>query len=126
MAHILVVDDDHGFRRAVSKMLRRMGHQVDEAANGLAAIEVIEARAVDLILTDINMPEMDGIEVIRAIRETRPGIRVIAISGGGMLPSDLLLSNADMLGADATIAKPFEADELVASVAALLADSAGR
>ena len=120
MAWILVVDDDEELRRGVSQFLRRVGHEVDEAANGLPAMRIVEEHPVDLVLTDINMPDMDGIEVITTLSDIRPAVRVIAMSGGGRLPSSLLLMNADMLGAVSTISKPFELSVLRAAVDAAL------
>jgi len=120
MAWILVVDDDEALLRGVVEFLRRLGHHVDEAVDGVAAIKAVESDPVDVVLTDINMPEMDGIEVITTLRRVRPAVRVIAMSGGGMLPSDLLLGNAELLGAVSTLSKPFELDELKEVVEAAL------
>jgi CheY-like chemotaxis protein len=120
MAWILVVDDDKEFLRGVSKLLRHVGHRVDVARDGLGALTILREHAIELVLTDINMPEMDGIELIRTLHETRPGVGVIAVSGGGRLSSHLLLSNAEMLGADATLDKPFEAPDLIGLVDSVL------
>ena len=119
MAIILVIDDEKAVRDTMRRLLERQGHEVREAANGREALKA--APDYDLVITDINMPEMDGIEVIMALAERRPGLPVIAISGGGRLPKDLLLSSADMLGAVQTLPKPFDLSELNEAVDRALA-----
>ena len=94
-----------------------------EAADGRQALRAVLSRGCDLVITDINMPEMDGIEVIMALSERRPGLPIIAISGGGRLPKDLLLTSADMLGAVTTLAKPFDIPDLIAAVERALAET---
>lgn len=119
MAIILVIDDEKAVRDTMRRLLERRGHEVREAANGREALKA--PPDYDLVITDINMPEMDGIEVIMALAERRPGLPVIAISGGGRLPKDLLLSSADMLGAVQTLPKPFDLTELNEAVDRALA-----
>ncbi len=119
MATILVIDDESAVRDTMRRLLERYGHEVREAANGREALKA--APDYDLVITDINMPEMDGIEVIMALTDRRPGLPVIAISGGGRLPKDLLLSSADMLGAVTTLPKPFDLSELIEAVDRALA-----
>lgn len=119
MATILLIDDETAVRDTMRRLLERYGHEVREAANGREALKA--PPEYDLVITDINMPEMDGIEVIMALTERRPGLPVIAISGGGRLPKDLLLSSADMLGAVTTLPKPFDLSELIEAVDAALA-----
>ena len=123
MATILVIDDETAVRDTVRRLLERQGHEVREAANGREALRA--SADYDLVITDINMPEMDGIEVIMTLAERQPGLPVIAISGGGRLPKDLLLSSADMLGAVTTLPKPFDLTELIGAVDRALA-SRGR
>ncbi len=112
MAKILVLDDDADVRQGISRFLRSLGHEVVEAADGRAALKGEGAFATDLIITDINMPEVDGIEVILALRERNPHLPVIAISGGGRVPKGSLLEDAGALGAVSTLPKPFELAEL--------------
>ncbi len=116
MARILVVDDDVIIREAVGRLLSRAGHEVDEAVNGKEAMSALDAHSYQVVVTDINMPEMDGIEVIAALRRARAGIPVVAMSGGGLMPKDLLLANADLMGAVEVIMKPFEANQMVGAV----------
>ena len=116
MATVLLIDDEATVRSGVRRLLRTKGHEVLEASNGREAIAAIRRHDLDLVITDINMPEADGIEVIMELRAQGSGVPIIAISGGGRLEKDLLLANAAMLGAIITLPKPFELDVLSASV----------
>ena len=122
MATILVIDDDADVRAGIRRILERAGHLVVEAEDGRAAMD-LSHDPPDLVITDINMPEMDGIEVILSLAEDEEEIPIIAVSGGGKLPKELLLSSADALGAVRSLAKPFEMTDLVAAVDAALAGS---
>jgi CheY-like chemotaxis protein len=121
MPRILVIDDDRGVRGGVVAYLQRLGHEVVEAADGLQGMKALGSQPVDLVITDINMPDMDGIEVIAQLRDAANGVPVIAMSGGGLFAKELLLANAEMLGAVHTLAKPFDLDDLGAAVREALA-----
>ena len=123
MARILVIEDDRTLRESITAYLTRLGHDVREAQDGRRAMRALEAGAVDLVITDINMPEMDGIEVINALRDAAAGAPVIAMSGGGLYAKELLLDSAHMLGAVSTLAKPFELEDLRRAVDAALSPS---
>lgn len=112
MAKILLVDDNEEVRRAMSRALERMGHDVVSAADGRKALKVLHSEPCDLVVTDINMPEMDGIELIMALRKGWPTVPIIAVSGGGLVPKELLLDNAEVLGVVSTLAKPVGFSEL--------------
>ena len=120
MTKILVVDDDARILRSLDRLLTREGYEVETAADGFIALKMFEERAADLVITDINMPGMDGIEVITALQDLRSDVPVIAISAGGLLPSEVLLQNADMLGAISSISKPFDVDTLLEAVSRAL------
>lgn len=120
MSRILVIDDDPGVLDGVRRILERIGHDVETAENGRVAMRRFEANPHDLVITDINMPEMDGIEVILALRGDDRGVPIIAMSAGGQLPRELLLENADMLGAVAAVPKPFQVADLVEAVESAL------
>lgn len=120
MTRVLVADDDPSVRRVLERALEREGYVVATASNGAEALEAVAAAPPDLVVTDINMPDVDGIELLINLVE-RGGIKVIAISGGGLFPKDELLADARLLGAVDIIAKPFEVDDLLARVAAALA-----
>lgn len=109
---VLVIDDDDAVRGGIVRYLRVTGHEVLEASGGAEALRLASGGDLDAVITDINMPDTDGIEVILALAEQRPGLPVIAISGGGLMPKELLLSSAGILGAVQTLAKPFELAEL--------------
>lgn len=82
MAHILIIDDDGGIRSFLQRVFEMKGHAVTTAANGLDALRVFN-RSVDLVITDMLMPHMDGLETIRCLKKLAPGLPMIAISGGG-------------------------------------------
>ena len=116
MARILVADDDPLVISSLVRFLRRLDHEVREVVNGREALEAIEESSFDLVITDINMPEVDGIEVISRLRESRPGLPVIAMSGGGLVDKRVLLSDADAFGAVSTIEKPFDLAEMRSAI----------
>lgn len=122
MARVLIVEDDADFREFMATGLRRSGHTVMVASSGRAVTEDELGSPPDIpfdvIVTDILMPEVDGIEVIRAAKATRPTCRIVAISGGGGLNGpDVYLSLANVFGVDATLAKPFNITDLCAAIA---------
>ena len=121
MFRILVVDDNTEFRRGLAKALRQHDYEVAEAADGREAMALLRKDQPDLIITDINMPEMDGIEILNELRVTETSVPVIAISGGGRVPKALLLGNASILGAVETIEKPFELAVRLGTMERLLA-----
>ncbi len=113
----LVVEDDQIVRCLVTEILDRAGYAVDEAENGADGIAKCQARQPALVVTDIFMPEQDGIELLRHVKRSHPGVRVVAISGGSpMLPRMDFLQAATKLGADAVLYKPFSPAELLAAV----------
>jgi len=112
MARILVIDDEAEVRRAVASFLRGLGHEVLSAANGREAIATLATGPVDLLVTDINMPEMDGIEIVSSLREAASQVPIIAMSGGGLFDKGMLLDSAQALGADRALEKPFDLEEL--------------
>jgi DNA-binding response OmpR family regulator len=122
MARILVIDDDDEIRQMVEKMMVRAGHEVRLARNGEVALRLLAEALSDLIITDIFMPEKEGIETIREIKRDFPGVNIIAMSGGiAAMDSSVALRMAQGLGADRTVPKPIGKDELLAAVDALLA-----
>lgn len=114
---VLVVDDDPGVRDVIRSMLESSGYSVLVAENGREAMRLLKSVRADLILTDLVMPEQEGIETIKALRREYPGIRVIAMSGafGGDY-----LRIAAYLGAHATLAKPIQMDKLLKLVSETL------
>lgn len=120
MACILIIDDEEDLRRIMRDALERQGHVVVEAGNGAEALDVIAQHPADLIVTDIMMPDMDGIETIIALRRGNPDVRIIAISGGGRVGNTDYLALAEKFGAMHVLAKPFRRQQLVDAVQASL------
>lgn len=113
MTSLLVVDDDVTIRKTLERGLTTHGYDVTSVENGIEALEVLRSESVDLVVTDINMPSMDGIELLIQLVEQRPGLKVIAISGGGLFPKDELLTDARLLGAVDVLEKPFDIGTLL-------------
>lgn len=121
MASVLIIDDDAGVRRVLRTALERSGHSVDEAADGAVGVLHYRSAPADLVITDLFMPDQDGIETIQQLRDEFPTCRILAISGGAMSgTSGRVLADARMLGANATLAKPFTLEELSRAVTGLL------
>jgi DNA-binding NtrC family response regulator len=118
---ILVVDDDPGIRRALHILLSREGYQVTQARDGVEALRLWRDTGGDLVITDLHMPQKDGIEMIIELLSHSPGIRIIAMSGGGQTKRLDLLGNAALLGAVYTIEKPFTLTEMMNTVRQALA-----
>jgi DNA-binding response OmpR family regulator len=114
---VLVIDDDHLVRYTLSKILQRNGYHVATASDGRRAMAVFRDERPDIVITDIIMPEQEGIETILKIRGERPEVKIIAISGGARTHNLDYLGMAAALGADDVIAKPFEAEELLSRLA---------
>lgn len=122
MAKILVIDDDPSMRRATARALEAAGHTVAAHENGRGAVQEIEKQPPDLLVTDIFMPEMEGLETIREARKRQPGLPIIAISGASFEDLDLdYLAIAEKFGAVASLKKPFRPAELIELVNRLLA-----
>lgn len=120
MARILIIDDDAAVRRIMRRVVERMGHEVEEAADGAMGLSLFRQGTFDLVVTDLFMPEKEGIETIMEIREDSPGVKILAVSGGMRLDRIGPLEDAEVLGADASLPKPFAIQDLTAAVQALL------
>lgn len=120
MAKILVVDDDEMVRKTVTAFLQQAGHSVITADDGREAIGRVSDCALDLVITDILMPERDGLELIAWLRRRGATIRILAMSGGGRTRSMEFLPAAASFGATATIKKPFTRDQFISKVTELL------
>ena len=120
MALILIIDDDNQFRAILREMLERAGYEVVEASDGEEGIKLYREKVTDLIITDLIMPEKEGIETIVELRRDFPDVKIIAISGGGLLDPEQYLSIAKRFGAQYTFAKPVEREELLKAVSELL------
>jgi len=120
VARILIIEDDVGVRDFLESLLERAGYETVTAANGKEGVDVFATSPVDLVITDIIMPEKDGIETIMDMKRLNPALKVIAISGGGRSEPEDYLHSARLLGADRTVRKPFNNEDILQSVRALL------
>ncbi|GIK99458.1 MAG: response regulator [Alphaproteobacteria bacterium] len=122
MARILIVEDVPDFRLMMREILNTAGHEVAEAGNGHDAMRQMEAGRFDLLVTDVVMPESDGVELIRSLAKQGRRLPILAVSGGGHnLPAAVSLALTEAAGAHRTLFKPFRAAELLSAVDALLA-----
>jgi DNA-binding NtrC family response regulator len=117
---ILIVDDDASIRRTLQALLNRAGYEVMVARDGNEAVRLWRDHGGDLVITDLHMPEKDGIQTIIELLSHTPGARIIAMSGGGQTKRLDLLGNASLLGAVLTIEKPFTIDEMMNTVSRAL------
>jgi DNA-binding response OmpR family regulator len=120
MKRILLVDDNESFRRALEDGVRQAGDVGLCAGDGAAALELFRQRRFDVVITDLIMPDKEGIETIIELRRFRPPPSIIAISGGGRIPSEDYLAMARQFGAAATLAKPFPIDDILETVAGVV------
>ena len=120
MKRILVVDDDPGMREMVKLLLNDEGYHVFEASNGKHAMEFLKKESPDLVITDIIMEEMDGVEIIMEIRENYPDIKIIAMSGGSKISAEEYLDSASDLGADRVFTKPFALPDMLKAIKELI------
>jgi DNA-binding response OmpR family regulator len=120
MATIMVIEDDEGTRSLLARALKREGYEVVEAADGRVAQGQMAARQPDLVITDIVMPNCDGIEFIHYMRSLERRVPIVAVSGGGRLPAGGYLDMARLSGAVAVFTKPFDLGALMASLRTLL------
>ena len=123
MARILIIDDEDELRSMLRRMLEQAGHKVTEAVNGAEGIQLYKQDRPDLIITDIIMPEKEGVETIIALRRADPDLPIIAISGGGRLEATDFLTMTKKLGARRTLSKPFRRDQLLEAVDECLAEA---
>jgi len=123
MTHVLVVDDEPGVRSVVEQTMTRFGYAVVTAEDGFDALKKLSLGRFDLMVTDMAMPEMDGVKLIGHVRERYPNIKIIAISGGGLhyTPEDCL-GLAVQAGAAKTLMKPFMLGELSSMTKELLGE----
>jgi CheY-like chemotaxis protein len=120
MTNVLVIDDDDEVRDFLVRLLKRRGYSVTGARNGEAGLASLAAESFALVITDIVMPDMEGLETIKRIRRGNPALPIIAISGGGSSQIDYL-KFARKFGANAALAKPFDPAELLDLATQLIA-----
>lgn len=120
MSQILFIDDNEPFRVSFSRILVKQGYTVDQAGDGVEGLKKFRASPADLVICDLIMPEMEGMETIQELLRIRPNLKIIAISGGGRVNPLDYLKIAQMMGASEKLAKPFSSDELIAAVERLI------
>lgn len=116
MPRVLVIDDEPDLRELIRELLDDAGYEVVEAANGREGVARFAEAPTDLVITDIMMPEQDGIQTVIELRRTRPSTKIIAISGGGPARNLDFLQFAKRVGAVEVLVKPFTNDQLVGAV----------
>ena len=113
---VLVIDDDPAVLDSLATLFEIHGISIATAQDGVAGLEVFRRTSPAVVLTDIIMPEQDGIGAILQMRRERPGVKIIAMSGGGRIGKSDFLTVAKSLGADSVVPKPFDIDELVTTI----------
>ena len=116
MPSALVIEDDPSLRLSLQRLLQSAGYDVHAAADGAEGVAAFRQQRPDVVVTDIVMPEQEGIETIMLLRSIAPSCPIIAISGGGRIGSADFLQMAERLGATAVLAKPFEPGALLSKV----------
>ena len=125
MAKILFVDDDEAVRYALGKYLRRAGHDVCDAEDGERALALVAQERFDIVITDVIMPNVEGMELITRLSREQPSLPIIAISGGGRVGRAEYLSLTKFLGANATLEKPVDEEALLELIQQLAATDTG-
>jgi DNA-binding response OmpR family regulator len=123
MPRILVIDDEPLIRATVVTILTRAGFSVEEASDGATGIAMFRKNPPDVVITDVFMPNRDGIEVVIELKRSYPHTKIIAMTGGGRMGMTEIGSAANILGADHILHKPFEWEALLAAVHAALGTS---
>ena len=120
MARILIIDDEPQIRSMLKLMLEREDYEVVEAPDGVEGIKVYRQNPADLIITDLIMPNKDGIGMIIDLKKEFPNVNIIAMSGGGLNKPDGYLKGAKKLGAACTLTKPIDREEMLRAVKDIL------
>lgn len=120
MQTVLIIEDDHNILLMIKRMLEPFGFDIKLASNGQEGLDLFQKLDVDLVITDIIMPEKEGLEIIREMRRARPDLKIIAMSGGGKLSADNYLETAKIFGAASIMEKPFTRKQIVSAVQDIL------
>ena len=121
MDSVLIIEDDDFVQNMLKQTFERAGYEVATASNGLVGLQLYHCKPFDVVITDLIMPEMEGIETITSLRKSNPKVQVIAISGGGRNNPQDYLELAQKLGAKKTFTKPVDRHKLLAAVKELIA-----
>lgn len=120
---ILLIDDDELFRDALAKVLIGWGFSVTQTADGVQGVKLFNAEPTDLVLTEIVLPDQDGITTVKELRRAHPDVGIIAMSGKLAVAPDLYLKIAAAFGANRTLRKPFDLSALQTAIEDVLAES---
>ena len=122
MKHILLIDDDPNLLDSVRRFLRRRRNEweLTTTSIGSEALKIVREKAVHLVITDLLMPETEGIEIVRTLHRDHPDVKIVAMSGSAMQGDLDVLGMARSFGADATLEKPFRSEELISVIESLL------
>jgi DNA-binding response OmpR family regulator len=122
-SQILVIEDDFAVRELILQTLSKAGYDVLAAEDGIQGMNLFRERNPDLVITDIVMPQKEGLQTIIELRQEAPGVKVIAMSGGGRYANVDYLKLARKFGARRTVTKPFMRDEMLTAVREVLAEN---
>lgn len=125
MKRILFIDDNQPFRISFSRILEKAGYQVEQAEDGRVGLLKFKETPPDLVICDLIMPDVEGLETMRSVHEINKGMKILAISGGGRVNAVDYLKVAQMMGAEVTLAKPFTGEELIKAIQKLLEPTSG-
>lgn len=135
MTEILVIDDEPAIRKALKRVLERAGYSVRTAVDGADGLDKLKTRAADIVITDIIMPNLHGVDTIKTIVQDFPNTRIIAISGGGnfspatyqphAIKTEAYLASAEIAGAHAVLTKPFRTEDVIQAILAAVTAPAG-
>ncbi len=120
MSLVMVVDDDESILRLIGEIMRKEGYQVLQAEDGEKAFALFQQKPCDLVITDLLMPNKEGLELIQELRGIKPNVKIIAYSGGGQLEPDDYLDFAKGMGADRVFSKPISIIDLKQAASQLL------
>jgi CheY-like chemotaxis protein len=120
MAQVLIIEDETNLRGIIRSILEEAGHDVTEACDGSEIAELLADHVPDLVITDILMPEKEGIQTIIELHRNCPSLKIIGMSGGGMEGPEHYLDMAKEFGADTTLRKPFNKEKLLKTVNSVL------
>ena len=126
MASVLLIDDDEALRNVTVEILKEAGYVVDDAPDGRSGLELFRTGKHELVITDIAMPDMDGIELIIDLTRAAHKPQIIAISGDSQLSTSVYLPTAKQLGVHSTLTKPIRAADLLKAIEAALAEAPKR
>ncbi|HEC44618.1 MAG TPA: response regulator [Bacteroides sp.] len=120
MGKILIIDDEPYILLMLKKMLEKAGYEVNLASNGREGMALFEKASADLVITDIIMPDKEGLELILEMKKQRPALKIIAMSGGGRISPESYLECAKHFGAEKVFQKPFRQKDLISAVKELI------